>query len=171
MSRSTLLAAGFAALLAAGCGAGSPADDEAPISLLADGISPEELERRVAQFAPADIDFDDSVLEPWERAVLAKLVEASDIMHELFTIQVSPRNPEWLAALENAPGAGNDAALAYFDIMVGPWDRLNHDEPFLDVGPKPEGAALPADLTRRSSAWLRRTPRTGNFRLFHGDPP
>ena len=162
------------AVAAAGCGAG--ATDDAPIAMLAEGITPEELEARVARFAPATIDFDDSVLEPWERQVLVKLVEASDVMHELFTIQVSPKNPEWRAQIEKQRGAGRDAALAYFDIMVGPWDRLNHDEPFLDVGPKPEGAGYyPADLTREEfESWLRSHPEdrqnfTGYFTVIRRD--
>ena len=147
-----------AAAVLAGCGAG-PADD-APIAMLAEGITPEALEARVAQFAPATIDFDDTALEAWEKQVLVRLVEASDIMHELFTIQVSPMNPEWRKRLEKQRGAGRDAALAYFDIMIGPWDRLDHDAPFLDVGPKPEGAGYyPTDLTREEfETWLRSHP-------------
>ena len=109
--RNTAPAILVAAAVAAGCGAGGTAGD-APIAMLADGVTPEELEARVARFAPATIDFDDSVLEPWERQVLVKLVEASDVMHELFTIQVSPKNPEWRAQLEKQRGAGRDAALA-----------------------------------------------------------
>ncbi|HEX7117886.1 MAG TPA: hypothetical protein VF212_03815 [Longimicrobiales bacterium] len=169
-------AALLAAALLAGCGAGGPADDEAPIDMLAEGITPEELESRVAQFAPATIDFDDTVLEPWERQVLTKLVEASNLMHEIFLLQVSPANPERRAALESQRGAGRDAALAYFDIMAGPWDRLNHDEPFLDVGSKPEGAGYyPADLTREElEAWLESHPEdrqrfTGYFSVIRRD--
>ncbi|HEX6940795.1 MAG TPA: hypothetical protein VF158_15370 [Longimicrobiales bacterium] len=166
----------LAATLLTGCGAGGPADDGEPIDMLAEGITPAELGARVARFAPARIDFDDAVLEPWERQVLAKLVEASDVMHEIFLLQVSPENPEWRAELEAQRGAGRDAALAYFDIMAGPWDRLNHDEPFLDVGPKPEGAGYyPADLTREDfEAWLRSHPEdrqrfTGYFSVIRRD--
>lgn len=148
-----------AAALLAGCGAGDKAE-EAPISMLAPGLTPAALEARVAQFAPARIDFDDSSLEPWEREVLKRLIQASDIMHEIFTRQVSPRNPEWLARLEAEHGAGRDAALAYFDIMVGPWDRLENDAPFLDVGEKPAGAGYyPEDLTAEElNAWLEAHP-------------
>lgn len=142
----------------AGCGAGG---DSAEMSdLLADGISVEDLSRRVAQFAPAEIDFDDSVLEPWEREVLTRLIEASDIMQELFLTQVSPRNPEWRSRLERARGEGREAALAYFDIMAGPWDRLDRNRPFLNFGEKPAGAGYyPADLTREDlEEWLRSHP-------------
>jgi hypothetical protein len=165
-----------AATLLSGCGAGEPADRNGAIDMLAEGITPEEIERRVTQFAPAPIDFDDAALEPWEKQVLARLVEASDLMHEIFTLQVSPRNPEWRARLESATGAGSDAARAYFDIMVGPWDRLDHDKPFLDVGPKPAGAGYyPADLTAEQfENWLRSHPEdrqqfTGYFTVIRRD--
>src|SRR5690606_33833460 len=171
MTRFAVAVAALGALLAA-CSAG-PADEEAPIAMLAPGMTPEELEARVARFAPAAIDFDDSVLEPWEKQVLVRLVEASDIMHELFMKQVSPQNAEWRERLASQSGAGADAARALFDIMIGPWDRLEHDEPFLDVGPKPAGAGYyPADLTREQfEQWLTDHPEdrqafTGYFSVL-----
>lgn len=177
MNRTILSTALLAsAVFLAGCGAGEPASETGAIAMLADGITPEELERRVAQFAPATIDFDDTILEPWEKEVLGKLIEASDLMHELFTLQVSPRNPEWRAKLEKERGLGKDAALAYFDIMVGPWDRLDHDRPFLAVGTKPQGAGYyPADLTRDDlERWLQSHPEdrqnfTGYFTVIRRD--
>jgi len=143
-----------------GCGAGERGGDVELSTLLAPGVSTEELARRVAQFAPAEIDFDDSTLEPWEREVLTRLVAASDLMQEIFLIQVSPRNPEWRARLERTRGEGREDALAYFDIMAGPWDRLDHDNPFLAFGEKPAGAGYyPADLTREEfENWLRSHP-------------
>src|SRR5690606_18341578 len=56
MTRFAVAVAALGALLAA-CSAG-PADEEAPIAMLAPGMTPEELEARVARFAPAAIDFD-----------------------------------------------------------------------------------------------------------------
>ncbi|HEX7049264.1 MAG TPA: hypothetical protein VF188_03545 [Longimicrobiales bacterium] len=161
MNRPELAAALVAAsAFLAGCGAGAPSDDRGATDMLAEGITSAELERRVAQFAPATIDFDAEPLESWEKQVLARLVAASDLMHEIFTLQVSPGNPELrsrLAADESDTGA---AARAYFDIMVGPWDRLSHDEPFLAVGTKPAGAGYyPPDLTREAlESWLASHP-------------
>jgi hypothetical protein len=120
------------------------------IAFLNDSISVADITARVAQFAPASIDINDASLAAWEKQVLVKLIDASKIMHELFTIQVSPNNPAWRTQLANTSGPGKDAALQYFDIMVGPWDRLNHDQPFLEVGPKPAGAGYyPADMTKQ----------------------
>ncbi len=127
---------------------------QAPVSgtvpMLVDTISPQSMAARVAQFAPARIEYDASTLQDWEKQVLSKLVEASHIMHDIYTIQVSPQNPAWRTQLESQEGAGKEAALDYFDIMVGPWDRLAHDEPFLEVGPKPPGAGYyPPDMTKQ----------------------
>jgi hypothetical protein len=151
------------------------ADLEPPA--LAEGITADDLEARLAQFAPVSIDFDDSVLEPWERTVLAKLVEASDIMHELFMLQVSPRNLDWREAL--AAGADTRegrAARDYFEVMAGPWDRLAENEPFLAVGPKPAGAGYyPEDVTTADlDAWLEQHPEdrqafTGYFSVITRD--
>jgi hypothetical protein len=120
------------------------------LPFLNDAISVSELQRRVNQFAPSVLDFDDTVLQPWEKQVLKKLVEASFVLHEIYAVQVSEKIPEWRLRLETEEGAGKSPAIDYFDIMVGPWDRLERDQPFLDVGPKPEGAGFyPADMTKQ----------------------
>jgi len=127
-----------------------PAAQVTTVPLLVDTITAAEITARVAQFAPATLDFDDRTLAPWEKQVLAKLVEASRIMHDIYTVQVSPQNPAWRAQLAAQEGDGKEATLEYFDIMVGPWDRLAHDEPFLEVGPKAAGAGYyPADMTKQ----------------------
>lgn len=142
-----------AILLLTGCRGNAPetptpaAESGAPISLLA--IAPAELQRRVAQFAPATLDFDDSQLQSWEKQVLKKLIEASFVLHDIFALQVSEKVPQWRAQLEAESGAGKAAAIEYFEIMVGPWDRLQHDEPFLKVGAKPPGAGYyPEDMKK-----------------------
>ena len=166
--------------LLAGCGGPPAVEVAAPtmqvLPLLADDMTPAEIERRVAQFAPATITIADSGLQSWEREVLSRLVRASDLMDAIFLRQVSTRNPEWRAELERQQGAGKRAALDYFDIMYGPWDRLDHDRPFLEVGPKPKGAGYyPADLTAEElDRWIAAHPAdrdafTGYFTLIRRD--
>ncbi|HET9441024.1 MAG TPA: hypothetical protein VFO52_12680 [Longimicrobiales bacterium] len=161
----------------------TPAPSAAPaqtstgtVPLLVDSITPTEIAARVAQFAPALLDFDDRTLAPWEKQVLVKLVDASRILHDIYTIQVSPQNPEWRAQLASQTGDGQEAALQYFDLMVGPWDRLAHDEPFLEVGRKPAGAGYyPADMTKQEfEAFLAANPAqkdalTGYFTVITRD--
>ncbi|MBW3555096.1 MAG: hypothetical protein KY466_16430, partial [Gemmatimonadetes bacterium] len=125
---------------------------------VAAGVTMEELQARVSAFAPAEIGFDAGALDDWEKAVLARLVEASDVMHELFARQVSPRNPEWAERVASR-GAGDPAAI-YYDIMVGPWDRQAEHAPFLAAGPKPAGAGYyPEDLRAGElEAWMAANP-------------
>jgi len=104
----------------------------------------DDVEERLAQFAPVVMDFDDSKVSDTDKQVLKHLVAASNIMHELFLAQIDPDVPELRKKLDDHP-----AARKYFDIMAGPWDALNHDEPFVGTKPRPEGGAFyPADMTK-----------------------
>lgn len=136
------------------------AADRLPEVALAPGLTPDEMAARVARFAPVELDFDESLLDPEGRIVVGRLVQASDVLGEIFRRQVWRSNPAYAEKLARAAGPGLDAAREYYGIMAGPWDRLEHDAPFLDVGPKPAGAGLyPEDLTAAElEAWLEAHP-------------
>lgn len=140
---------------------------------LASGVSPMDLSGRLERFVPVAIDFDVGLLGEEDRRVLERLLVAAHIMDSLFLRQVSPRNPEWWLELAEADWPGSDAARTYFRIMFGPWDRLEENRPFLNVGPKPPGAGhYPADLTREElEAWVEANPElreafTGYFTVI-----
>jgi hypothetical protein len=154
MIRKTTAITGAALLLAACTVERNPAP---PLSV-AEGVTVEVLRARVAAFAPAEIGFDESVLVDWEKAVLAKLVAASDVMHGLFARQVSRENPEWAERV--ASRGEDDPGAIYYDIMVGPWDRQAENAPFLAAGEKPAGAGYyPEDLTAAEfEAWIAAHP-------------
>lgn len=146
------------------CGAGDAGPETADSALdeprLAEGITPAEMEARVEQFAPVRLTFDASLLDESRKALLRKLVEASEILDGSFLRQVWTQNPALRDRLAEADGEGMEAARQYFDIMYGPWDRLVDDEPFLDVGEKPRGAGYyPVDLTvEEFEGWLNEHP-------------
>ena len=175
-----LLGAAIAACSPGTQGGSRPAQpdgaDAAAIPFLTDSISAAELDRRVAQFAPAVLDVDESTLQPWEKQVLKKLVDASVVLHEIYALQVHEQVPLWRARLEAEHGEGKARAIEYFELMVGPWDRLEHDQPFLEVGPKPAGAAFyPLDMTREEfESHLVKNPQdktafTGYFTVIRRD--
>jgi len=135
-------------------------DPPGPAPRLAEGVTREGLTSRLERFVPVEIDAPTREVEPWERAVLARLVRASEAMHELFLRQMAGGLPALRDALAASDSAWAPAAAAYFDRMAGPWDRLAGDAPFLDVGPRPAGGGFyPEDLTSSDlDAWLREHP-------------
>jgi hypothetical protein len=124
-----------------------------------------ELQKMTARFAPAEIGADLSALPKNERDALARLVDASRIMDALFLRQVWAGNESTLqelaglAAMPVGPRASRTAAarLHYFLINKGPWDRLDHNRPFVPgAPPKPESANFyPAGATKEEiQKWL-----------------
>ena len=139
----------FFALVLAACQTATPpppapATNVTPPPAAASASS--DIARRSAQLPRTVIDYDRSLLNDNERQVVAKLIDASKQIDEIFWRQVSERNPAWRAELAKQGGDVYD----YFIKNKGPWDRLKGDEPFVPgVGKKPEGAAFyPEDITK-----------------------
>ncbi|MCU1348499.1 MAG: Peptidase family [Acidobacteria bacterium] len=107
--------------------------------------------RRLAQLPRTTVDYDRALLNENERQVVARLVEASQLIDELYWRQVAEENPAWRAQLEKqAPRSAVDrAGYEYFLANKGPWDRLDEDRPFVGTMKKPLGAAFyPTDMTK-----------------------
>ncbi|MEA2338045.1 MAG: dipeptidyl-peptidase, partial [Thermoanaerobaculia bacterium] len=101
-----------------------------------------DVAQRMAQLPRTVIDYDRSLLNDNERQVVAKLIEASKQIDEIYWRQVSEENPAWREQLAKVGGPAYD----YFVANKGPWDRLKDDEPFVGATKKPAGAAFyPAD--------------------------
>ncbi|PYQ33602.1 MAG: peptidase [Acidobacteria bacterium] len=107
--------------------------------------------QRLTQLPRTVIDYDRSLLNDNERQVVAKLIEASKLIDEIFWRQVSEENPDLRSRLQKQ---ASDSALdrtgyEYFLMNKGPWDRLKRDEPFVGTKAKPAGAAFyPEDITK-----------------------
>ena len=86
-----------------------------------------------------------SHLSDGQRRMLVLLIEASQIMDDLFWRQAYGDNyQEWLASI------GVDDARRFAEMNYGPWDRLADEAPFMpNVGEKPLGTRFyPADMTK-----------------------
>jgi hypothetical protein len=115
---------------------------QAPASSLT--IAP-DVAQRMAQLPRTVIDYDHALLDDNERQVVAKLIEASKQIDEIYWRQVSEKNP----ALRDQLAKQGGAAYDYFIANKGPWDRLKGDEPFIGTEKKPAGAAFyPPDMTK-----------------------
>jgi hypothetical protein len=116
---------------------------------LAPGVTPQSLQAQVEKFAPVNLEIDTAGLDIRQKTVIKKLVQASQLLDTVFRLQVWRYDLSYAERLADASGPGMDAARDYYAIMYGPWDRLETDVPFLDLGPKPEGAGFyPEDMTR-----------------------
>jgi hypothetical protein len=119
-----------------------------------------DLARRVAQYAPTPFSADLSTLSAADRRVLGKLADAGRLMDEIFLRQAWAGNPELRDRVERWEGHDAQAVRDYFDINVGPWDRLDETKPWLGELPHPPGAGFyPEDLTKEEfEAWLAAHP-------------
>jgi hypothetical protein len=155
-----MICAGLLMLVCTGLARGQTPTVELPPAQLTPGLTSEELAERVRQFAPVELTFDASLLDAHDRIVVRKLVEASDVLNEIFRLQVWGENLAYRDKIASAAEPGLESAREYYDIMAGPWDRVSDDEPFLDVGPKPAGAGFyPKDATREEiEAWIAAHP-------------
>lgn len=118
------------------------------------------LKEKIAKFVPTELDYDSSTLDEREKVVVEKLYLASKIMDEIFLEQVYSKNDEIKAQLLKENTEVSKLQLELFNIMFGPFDRLEHDAPFIDSLKKPLGANFyPEDMTKEEfENWIKANP-------------
>ena len=85
------------------------------------------------------MDVDTSYLSAEEREVVNLLIQAADLMSEIYKRQTTPDYDKLRAEV----AAKNDPALLErFDAFFGPWDPIDEDKPFFGGKPKPAGAGF-----------------------------
>ena len=135
------------------------------IILITAGCRPEDkrgglMEEKIAQFAKTDIKYDSSLLDENQKTVVEKLYRASRVMDEIFLEQAYSRNFEIRDSLRASKDPVDALKLEYFDIMFGPFDRLDDFKPFIGNSPHPDGANFyPEDMSKEEfSNWLQAHP-------------
>lgn len=122
-------------------------------------VSGSHIKNQLAKFTPTKIDYDASLLSEGDKKALEKLVEASRVMDEIFLRQVWNGNIKLRDELRRQK---DSTLLDYFTINFGPFDRLDHDKPFIEVGikEKPAGANFyPEDIKKEEiEEWIRKNP-------------
>lgn len=126
------------------------------------------LQEKIAKFAPVEIKYDETLLDEREKIVLDKLYQASKIIDELFLEQVYSKNTEireeLISKIESEVNRDHkikyELQLELFKIMFGPFDRLDHDKPFIGINEKPAGANFyPEDMTKEEfENWIKNNP-------------
>ncbi len=126
------------------------AERPAPQEPTADSGPAEEAKTVISEprpdiYAEFPLVADLSHLSDGQRRMIVLLIEASQIMDDLFWRQsYGDDYQEWLESI------GVDEVRRFAEMNYGPWDRLNDESPFMEgVDPKPLGARFyPADMSR-----------------------
>ena len=134
------------------------------------------IQDRISQFIPVEIKYDTTLLSVKDKIVLGKLYLASKIMDDIFLNQVYSKNEMIKNKLRSSDNIPSQLQLEYFNMMAGPFDRLNNDEPFFGSELKPLGANFyPEDMSRKEfTKWIKNHPEdeinfTSEFTVIRRD--
>ena len=144
MKKRSFLAATATALILglAACDAGTTSKETGNAAVAqgeADGL---------AKLGAIQMDVDTSYLSAEEREVVGLLIQAANLMSEIYKRQNTPDYDKVRAEV----AAKNDPKLLErFDAFFGPWDPIEEGKPFFGDKAKPAGAGFyPADLTKEA---------------------
>jgi len=120
----------------------------------------EVMKEKIAQFVPTEISFDTGLLDERQNEVIKNLFKAAQVMDEIFLQQVYSKNQEIRNELKASNQGIDKLYLDYFTIMFGPFDRLEHNQPFYGDMAKPKGANFyPEDITKEEFLqWIAEHP-------------
>jgi hypothetical protein len=110
----------------------------------------QDASARYGIYATVPLVADLSHLSENQKKMVRLLIEAAEIMDQLFWLQAYGEPDALLASIEDP------AQRRFAEINYGPWDRLAGDAPFVDgAGEKPLGARFyPEDMSRAEfEAW------------------
>ncbi|QSX78410.1 dipeptidyl-peptidase 3 family protein [Agrilutibacter solisilvae] len=127
---------------------------------------PSYAQLHTGDYAVVPLKADLSAFDDQGRRMIAKLVQAADVMNALTWRQSYAGDRE--ALLAKAP---DPATRELITINFGPWDRLNEDTPLLDgIGPRPPGGPFyPADMTREEFEAADLANKKSNYTLLRRD--
>ena len=138
--------------------------EEAPPETTLDAVT--SVTPRPDIYAEFTLTADLSGLSDNQRDMIRVLIEASDIMDDLYWRQAYGDDyKSWLETLEAAD------TRRFAELNYGPWDRLDDDRPFIDgVGEKPLGANFyPSDMSKEEFDAAYLPGKAGLYTLVRRD--
>jgi len=118
------------------------------------------MQKKLKKFVPTEIKYNKKLLNKRQQVVLRKLYKASKLIDEIYLEQVYSKNFEIRNILRKSSLPEDKLTLKYFNIMFGPFDRLDEDKPFWGEKTKPAGANFyPEDMTKEEfEKWIKEHP-------------
>ncbi|RUO80780.1 Zn-dependent hydrolase [Idiomarina tyrosinivorans] len=138
----------------------STADGNKNLYSLVDGA-----ESRLDIYTPFTLTSDLSGFSENQKKMIAKLIDAAELMNDLFWRQAYPGDKATLLS------AVKGDVREFTRLNYGPWDRLNGDKPFLTgFGEKPAGANFyPTDMTKEEFEAADFAGKTSLYTLVRRD--
>ncbi len=118
-----------------------------------------DIEKRMQKYALTPMSFDASSFPEREKTLLKLLLKASHEADEIFWLQTYHGNKKLRTEILKKYGP-DDIIRQFFIMQAGPFDRLDHNAPFLPVPPKPPTAGFyPPDMTKEEfQKWIQEHP-------------
>jgi len=125
-----------------------------------------EYENRLDIYKPVTLTANLDHLSDNQKQMLSLLIEASDIIDNLFWQQAYGQDKEQFLA-----GIKDEQVREFAKINYGPWDRLNGDKAFLtNVSPKAHGAEFyPGDMSKAEFEQASFDDKGGLYSLVRRD--
>lgn len=121
-----------------------------------------QLKQMEARFAPVELHVNTSALSPGDHQALGKLLQAADLINDIFMMQLWSGDQAMYAQLQHDTSPLGKARLDYFWLNKGPWSDLDDFAAFIPGAPprKPRGANFyPEDMSREEfEAWTTTLP-------------
>lgn len=121
-----------------------------------------QLKKMTARYAPTQIEVDTSKLSSGDKQALVKLVEAADILNQVFMQQYWSGDVAHYAELQKDKSALGIARKHYYWLNKGPWSSLDDNTAFLPAVPAkklPGSNFYPEDMTKEQfEKWVATLP-------------
>ncbi len=117
------------------------------------------LNKMAARFAPTEMKVDVSGLSAGDKQALARLIQASQLLNQLFMRQIWSGNVAFYDKMLSDKTPLGKARLHYFWINKSPWSEIDGHKAFMPGVPehKPAGANFyPEDMTKEEfESWVK----------------
>jgi hypothetical protein len=129
-------------------------------------MAPSYAFQHLSDYAEVHLNADLSGLDADQKRMLVKLIEAGQVMDDIFWQQVYGDKQTLLSDIKDP------ATRTLVGYNYGPWDRLNDDHPFVaGIGKKPLGANFyPTDMSVDEFKQAKLTDKDSLYMLLRRDP-
>jgi peptidase M49-like protein len=123
------------------------------------------IQEKLNKYVDVKLTTDISVLSLNQKKMILLLIEAADIMNELFWYEAYGSKDELMTSIDDS------LTKEFVEYNYGPWDRLDGNKSFVEgIGEKPAGANYyPADMTKEEFEAADLSDKDGLYNFIRRD--